>query len=597
MTVQEMDEMIDVLREQRDAIEQSFAAIQRRIRLGERVTTHELESLSDLQIEAQQLREDVEHHIERCRDELNPDESRHEAQELNRLRSRTDRLENSIGHTLRQREQMMNNSRSRASLPAVLGRSVGRTAKRAVRKTGKLGQKTFAKLNPLNQKVNYKDVSDHGVESLRLAHQTVKKTRNSIKTVRSTINTTKKTIRVAEKTAKTSYRIAKQTAIRTYRVTRAVVRATVFMVVHIGAVLISPIFWIVSGLGVVLYIIFAAVIVLLGGSGTAQRVQQQATISPVGLQGDIPQDVQDALSYYRIACAEQKREFSDHINGLYYDINNLKDSDLVYMVRNEPSLTWAKSLATNNKKMQIIDGWDVVLPEAEAIAIVYVLLEKQANAAAGTNMQIYPVTYEQSQFNDLLDVCAVYTDTTYNRQECPDRNCAQHYHEVANPAYQTAVNNYNRSVSKYNDWLDNVYPPFESYRRMLSVYNSSPGIVQNAMLGALNASKQAARDAFNNWQSVFGSVTWEFNEDLGSNGLAWLGQFVDADRVTMNNTPQVIRTPYYTCDHQHTLHSIGLNFFDADAVMTVYGFTDTEREWEAGVAASYTAYLSTLTPP
>ena len=200
MKVQEMDEMIDSLRDQREALDRSFSAIQRRIRLGERVTEQEIETLSDLQLETQQLREDIEHHIERCQDELAPEECQYEMQELNRLRNRTDRLENSIGHTLRQREQLMNTSRSRTSIPAIMGRTVGRTARKAARKTKKIGHKTLSKLNPLNQKVNYNDVSDHGIESLRLAQQTVKKTKNSIKTVKSTINTTRKTIRVADKT-------------------------------------------------------------------------------------------------------------------------------------------------------------------------------------------------------------------------------------------------------------------------------------------------------------------------------------------------------------------------------------------------------------
>ena len=86
--------------------------------------------------------------------------------------------------------------------------------------------------------------------------------------------------------------------------------------------------------------------------------------------------------------------------------------------------------------------------------------------------------------------------------------------------------------------------------------------------------------AFRNWESVFGYTGWTIDEYIGINGSAWLQQFTDTAWRTLQNTDEYITTTYYTCDHLHTLHSIGLYTYDKETVMTALGFTDADKEWE-----------------
>ena len=100
------------------------------------------------------------------------------------------------------------------------------------------------------------------------------------------------------------------------------------------------------------------------------------------------------------------------------------------------------------------------------------------------------------------------------------------------------------------------------------------------MQGALDNAWAMLVQAFRNWESVFGYTGWTINEDIGINGSAWLHQFVDGAQATLDSTEPTITTTYWTCDHLHTLHSIGLFNYDKDTVMTVLGFTDADKELE-----------------
>ena len=66
---------------------------------------------------------------------------------------------------------------------------------------------------------------------------------------------------------------------------------------------------------------------------------------------------------------------------------------------------------------------------------------------------------------------------------------------------------------------------------------------------------------------------------------------VTAAETTRNNTPETIRTPYYTCDHRHTLRSFGLNLYSAEQVMQVLGFTEDEKLWVSLTAMNIQQYL------
>lgn len=595
LTSAEMRENVDVLENEHKAIQDALTTLQQRLQFG-RASEEDVEALNILSDSLTELQEDIDHHLDRCRDECNPSDIIDEQERLERLRRRTKLTEADIDQQLEQSEKL--DIGKKKSVLSKVGRSAGKLALKAGKKAGRtgwrLGKRAFNKANPINKRVNNGSTSDHGVESLRLANSVYKTGKKTIQTTKQTVQTTKKTIKLAESTAKTTYQTTKKTAVTTYRVTKAIavfVKDTVIALVTLAS---FPLFWIIAAIILVIVLIISAIGTLMGGAAAIEEQNREAATDPVALD-NVPEDIQDALEFFRIACENQKTEYCDMINGFYYDINNLRESDLVYEVRNNPATIFDKSLATPGRKATLCNAWNIVLNEPEALAIVYVLLERAENEANGTTLDIYEIEYTQEAFDDLLDVCCVHTDTTFSGQECPDRNCSLHHDEQPNPAYTEAYNAYVREVNRYNDFLANVSPWSAEYRSRLETQSAeSNSMAREAMQSWVDAAKAMLQQAFNNWESVFGRTGWEVNQYMDINCQAWLGGFVEAAQTTMDETPQTIRTPYYTCDHQHDLHSVGLNFFNADETMTLYSFSAEERQWAENLTQTYTAYFAYL---
>lgn len=92
-------------------------------------------------------------------------------------------------------------------------------------------------------------------------------------------------------------------------------------------------------------------------------------------------------------------------------------------------------------------------------------------------------------------------------------------------------------------------------------------------------------------RSVFGVWGLTIDEYLGASMLARLNGEVNDAETTLNNTPETTRTPYYTCDHLHTLQSFGLNFYTAEQVMQTLNFTEEEKQWVSLTAMNIQQYL------
>ena len=90
---------------------------------------------------------------------------------------------------------------------------------------------------------------------------------------------------------------------------------------------------------------------------------------------------------------------------------------------------------------------------------------------------------------------------------------------------------------------------------------------------------------------MFGVWGLTIDEYLGANMQTRLNREVTTAENTLNSTPQTTQTPYYTCDHLHTLHSFGLNFYSAEQVMQVLNFTEDEKQWVALTAMNIQQYL------
>lgn len=432
--------------------------------------------------------------------------------------------------------------------------------------TAKSGLKSLAtKTNPISKPINKSDVSDSGVEGVRLAYTGVRNGRNAIKTVGKSVKTTQRTIKTTGNAVKATGRIVYNTAAFTIRAGVRTVQVTGTVLSHVVASLLNPIVILCAGILVVLLMCAMLLVILMGGGGSASNSNKQAQSGAVGLV-DVPAQYQDGLEFFRIAVENKRNGFYGLIDGLYYDYNDLPHSDLVYMVRTipgTPQTIYNTSFAVDSQKGTLKSAWRLSLTAPQAIAIAYVCLEKAANAANGTENGIYEVTFTQETFNSIVNKCAAFSDTTYDNQQCPNHNCTKYVEYVENPAYAPALAATNQAADAYNDWL--------------TVANA---MYQNSLLSGYAKSAQWSSyvvPLINNWTEKYKRTPSRSNN--GQDFLSVLGSEYEAALAVLNATPSYTEVVTYICNLEHRLHSIGLNFYTAEDVMNALGFTETEKEW------------------
>ena len=436
------------------------------------------------------------------------------------------------------------------------------------------------KTNPLGKQINRNDTADHGIESMRLAYSTAKKTVHTAKSAGRSVKSAASMIRSAPKAVK-----------RTAQAVGNTVRVMGNIFVHVVAILISPATWVILAIGLVLYLLMMLLIILTGVAAQDNNAQQQAYATPVALGENIPEEIAEAKVFFETAVNAKKSEFTDQIDALIFNTADMPHNDTVYLVRNEPPATFQTSLATDARKTQLKNAWQLDVTEAEAIAIAYVYLEKQENLTHGSQGVLYPVTYTQDVFDTIVAEMVAVTETEYRNQECPDANCSVHYHVAANPAYAAAQQAYSDAVTRRDDWNVNVVPWSNAYVAAVNAYNNTPAAGQSYAWQQVQNTYAMFEQAVNNWSTVFGVWGLTIDGTLGANMQTQLNGEVTTAENTLNNTPEKTQTPYYTCDHLHTLHSFGLNFYTAEQVMQVLNFTEDEKQWVALTAMNIQQYL------
>lgn len=403
----------------------------------------------------------------------------------------------------------------------------------------------FSKANPFDKKINKEDVSDSGVESIRLANSGIKTVKKSIRTTQSTIKTTGN---VVKKTGTTIYKTAEFTVKSTVAVAKFVGNATV----HVVASLMNPIIIIFIGLIIVLSLCFGSVLIFISGDNT----DKSARVNAAGLI-DVPEQYQAGLELLKTSLENHQNDFNSLIDSLYYNYDDLTNSNLVYMERTDETggkAIYEKSFATDDRKNALKSEWNIPLTEREFLAIAYVWLENEKNASNNSEHGIYEVTYTEEVFDTIIEKCVVYNDTVYGGQNCPDENCTRHVEYIDNPDYKTAVERTDKSWTAYDEWTDiansiieddNVIEG-EQWRidNWISKYNMSPYYSNNGWDFADNLYNQYS----NNWD-------------------------------IMAATPEKIEQITYICEYKHDLHSIGLAFFDKETVMNALNFDDISRQW------------------
>ena len=372
---------------------------------------------------------------------------------------------------------------------------------------------TFSKANPFDKKVNKNDVSDTGAESIRLAYTSIKKGKNSIKTVSNSIKTTQRTIKTTgtaiKKTGTFVYKTTAFTAKSTVAVAKFIGNATV----HVVASLTNPIIIIFIGLIIVLSLCFGSVLILISGDDT----NKSARVNAVGLI-NIPEQYQAGFEFLNTSLENHKNDFNSLIDSMYFDYDDLTNSDLVYMERTDESgrkAIYEKSFATDDRKNALKSEWNVPLTEREFLAIAYVWLENEKNTSNHSEHGIYKISYNQEVFDTIVEKCIVYTNTVYDGQICPDENCTRHVEYVDNPDYYYALEMVNEAADNYNN----------------------------------------------------------------SGGDEYWGQEYEYWVSVLDSTPSTIEEVTYICEYHHDLYSIGLAMFDKETVMNALNFDDISKQW------------------
>ena len=261
-----------------------------------------------------------------------------------------------------------------------------------------------------------------------------------------------------------------------------------------------------------------------------------------------------------------------YIDSLYYDPDDLPNSDLVYMICSDGD-EFQKSVATTSRKNQLKTKFSKSLSETEAIALVYVYLEKQENDDNGTEGEIYKVDFTDDSFDELLDMMISWTDAVYYNQECPQKNCSIHIEEKPNPDYADISELVNTSAYAYNDWGGICV--------LLEKWN---GIKDG------NGQKQywnnTVQPAIDKWLSDYEDFekyhipVWYYDYYSNPYGyLAVIGTLYEQYCEEQANTPETIITKTVTCDHLHDYHAIGLDIVSADAIMTAWNFSEIDKQW------------------
>ena len=376
---------------------------------------------------------------------------------------------------------------------------------------------TFSKVNPFDKKVNKNDVSDTGSESIRLAYTSIKKGKNSIKTVSNSIKTTQRTIKTTGTAIKRTGTFVYKTTAFTVKSTIAVAKFVGDIIVHIAATLTSPLIIFLVFIVVFLLIISSLIVLFMGVGTSGANSNAKAFSSALGL-GDVSSQYQAGLEFLNTSLENHKNDFNSLIDSMYFDYDDLTNSNLVYMERTDESggkAIYEKSFATNDRKNSLKSEWNVPLTEREFLAIAYVWLENEKNTSNHSEHGIYEVSYNQEVFDTIVEKCIVYTNTVYDGQNCPDENCTRHVEYVDNPDYYYALDRVNEAADNYNN----------------------------------------------------------------SGGDEYWGQEYEYWVSVLDSTPSTIEEVTYICEYQHNLHSIGLAMFDKETVMNALNFDDISKQW------------------
>lgn len=438
---------------------------------------------------------------------------------------------------MKQRNQRTKKSKSR------LRRTTKFIGKKVAKSTLHGAKSAFDKANPLDQNPDLNSTDETGIESLRLGYTSTKKTVRGVKII---------------------YK-APITAVKT---TIKIVQITKNIIINTVALLTNPIFWIVVAVLLVCCVIVSSVFLILGGGASSTNSNEIAYGTAAGVK-EFETAYPEAEEFYRIACEKKQTSFNELIDELYYSLDDLSHSDLVYMEKNPQTTVYDKSLATEYRKYQLKEAWNVPYSAAEAVALIYVYLEKKKNDEGDTEGQIYEVEFSQEIFDEMLDIAVQWADNTYPGQECIQKNCSIHIEYVPNPKYEEVDGKAEFAFKAYTEWQEIVLH-LEYCHEKIKDGKAQQEYYENNIEWRIS-----------NWKIVYEDFVpiyayesnngRDFEEDLRNLYNGFVGE--------LDNIPPEIEIKTETCDRNHNLHSIGLNFMSMDEIMTELDFSDIYKQW------------------
>jgi hypoxanthine phosphoribosyltransferase len=449
--------------------------------------------------------------------------------------------------------------------------------------------------NPFSQNINVNDVGDTGAETVRLARQgvdtavaaakTAKKTvtapynavkstakaaKTTVKTVKSTgrvlksavtrigkdirnvrrtVKTATRSVRLASrglKTAKTAAETAKFTVKIMYSTVRGTAKVAYIggklladAAVHLVAAAFNPAVLAAAGI-LMIFMMFGSLIVLIvGGGSTDNNAKAAAAVGAVGLETETSTVVDvyfNGVDFLNISLEDLQNGFNAMIDGLYMNPDDMPHSDLVFMGLTKAdgsSVQYQTGFAYDEQKTQLKNAWEFPLTANEIIAIAYVKLEKDMNAEQGTANEIYFVELTQAVIDEIMVLAAVYTDTVYPNQPCPDKGCTPTVETVPNPEYYAKFAELNAAAENYNNAVD-----------------------------ALN-----------------GMTEPEYSAQLEyiTNVLGPEYERLDAELAGIPPTTEIPGEP--ACYREHNLHAVELAFLSKEALMDALGFNEADKQW------------------
>lgn len=429
------------------------------------------------------------------------------------------------------------------------------------------GMKTaISKANPFDKQINKNDVTDSGVESIRLAYTSVKKTKNTVKSVKSSIKTTQRTIKTTVKTAKGAVKVAYKTPIFIVKTAIRTIHITGNIAVNVIAFAMNPIVIVIAVLLLFLIINAGAVVLILGGGASATSSNAKAQGSAAGLV-DVPNQYQNALNFFDTAVQSRKDDFYTMIEELYYSYDDLTHSDLVYMEKTDASdgkTIYETGFAVDERKSILQSAWDFSADDVRSIiAVAYVYLEKQENEAHGTHDGIYEVTYTQEVFDVIAEKCVNFNDSVYSGQSC-GTGCTRHVEVHHNPEHDRAVEETDHFWNAYDEWL--VIAELIAYHDTIRNGAAQAAYWDNNIQWRID-----------NWKLVYFDSCYYSNggQDYADDLYSWYSDSYDY----MVTVPEEIEEVTYICENQHELHSIGLWYYNKESIMDALEFTSSEKEW------------------